>query len=337
MSVEHLSDRLERIYAAVGANVSQDFESSPSQIVEGTDGEFSVIQDFAGGRSPAELNNLAYSAIHNIANFCAVLNKWFVEQGHGSKQANRIAAKHPAIQVIRDLSDFDKHPHPRNDGGYSKRAPKMQNLRGELWLGAGAGIRFTQGGVLPFRAKEGTAAKMVVTADIVASDGTAIGDLYTLEEEAVTAWETELRVLGLLGSGAPARPKNDITATPQTKLSSFKYTSQTREQMRAQEASLQTRSAARADSLPSRSTVRFDGATFLRHRVSKSSNGTEVHVVDLRTTKGDEVALIQSGWDDDSEKAYSTCSGVTVTGRVYTFPDGSSDLWLESATFQYQR
>jgi len=195
-------DRLHRIYAALDTTFEGDLSKFPPKVVSNECG-FAMYQDFVGGLSPAQLSNLAHSVIHNIANLYDHLRRWMAKNAQDPKFVDQIVARHPSLQLIRDLSNNDKHGYPPRNGGHSGKAPKLVDVNRILKLttgtapGSGVMVVFTPQGPKQ-TATGGAGSAVVVTGTVIDGQSAALGDLHDIEVEALKAWEQELRSLGIL-------------------------------------------------------------------------------------------------------------------------------------------
>ena len=200
MSMDEILKRLDRIYASIDTAVEGDVTKFVPVVIQNKE-SYGIYQDFRGGLNDAELSNLAYSVIHNIANFRAYLDRWAEHNGHDKNHIERVFSNSLPLQIITDLSNYEKHPYPPRNGGHSRKSPKLGGIKRILRLttgvgpGSGVAITLTPQGPLVF----GTGStNVIVTAQVLDSKGALIGDLYGLELEALEAWEQELRNLKLL-------------------------------------------------------------------------------------------------------------------------------------------
>lgn len=202
MGNDDVLDRLYRIYAALDTTIEGDLSKFPPKVVSNERG-FSMYQDFLGGLKPPQLLNLAHSVIHNIANLYDHLRRWMAKNGKDPKSVDQIVERYPALQLIRDLSNNDKHGYPPRNGGHSGKAPKLTNVNRVLKLttgtapGSGVMVVFTPQGPKQTVTGGGGSA-VVVTGTVVDAQSAALGDLHDIEVEALKAWEQELRSLGVL-------------------------------------------------------------------------------------------------------------------------------------------
>jgi hypothetical protein len=195
-------NRLHRIYAALDTAVEGDLNKFPPTVVSNERG-FAMYQDFLGGLGPAQLSNLAHSVIHNIANLYDHLRRWMAKNGQDQKSVDQIVARYPSLQLIRDLSNNDKHGYSPHNGGHSGKAPKLVEVNRVLKLTTGTApgsavmVVFTPQGPKQ-TATGGGGLAVVVTATIIDGQSAPLGDLHDIEVEALKAWEQELRSLGVL-------------------------------------------------------------------------------------------------------------------------------------------
>lgn len=189
--------RLRRVYAAIDAVAESDLSKFPPIPLP-----HGVFQDFNGGLTQAELDNRAYSVIHNIADFPETMHRWAQENGHERETVEQGLNASMPLQVIRDLSNRDKHPHPPRDGGRSGLSPKLQSVHGVLRMttlgekGSSVAMILTSAG--PKQVGGSGSSQIVITGDVIAENGEPIGDLYELETQAVETIEHELIRLNVI-------------------------------------------------------------------------------------------------------------------------------------------
>ena len=206
MTAGEASVRLQRIYAALDAVIDNDINKALPVLISSTQGR-GVFQDFRGSLSDAELENLAHSVIHNIANHRDHTRSWVVKSAKGvnKQQVDEFLKANESVAVIQDLSNNDKHGYPPRNGGFSGKAPRLTNLRRVMRLTTRAGpegsVAFSIAPSGEQRVAGTGSANLIVTADVLNSDGTSIGDLYTIQLKAIEAWEQFLRELGVFSCG----------------------------------------------------------------------------------------------------------------------------------------
>jgi hypothetical protein len=202
MSNAEVLDRLQRIYAAVGATVEGDLSKFPPKIVSDERG-FSLYQDFLGGLNPAQLSNLAHDVIHNIANLQDHFRRWAPNNGHDPKLVDQAVSNSFPLRVIKDLSNNDKHGYPPRGGGHSGKAPKLVDVKRSLEVtsgteaGSGIAVILTSQGPQVVTSGGGRAT-VVITGTVVDGRGATLGNLHDFAAEALRVWEHELQNLGVL-------------------------------------------------------------------------------------------------------------------------------------------
>ena len=203
MNPNELITRLKRIYASVDALQEFNMGKLPAKVVQ-NDRIVTVFQDFSGGLSEEEFANLAHSVINNIANLQDHLRRWAAKNGKDKTKVDAVFNESRPLQLIKDLSNNDKHGYPLRGGGYSGLAPKLNNIHRPMRLttkaeaGSCVVMTFGPGGV-PKISGAGIGCA-VITGDIVDKDGNSVGDLFKIEQDAVKAWETLLVDFGILPS-----------------------------------------------------------------------------------------------------------------------------------------
>ncbi|HEY3319938.1 MAG TPA: hypothetical protein VGP72_05695 [Planctomycetota bacterium] len=197
--MDEIQNRLRRIYASIGVAMECDMRKFPPKIVQ-NEHVICVSQDFRGGMSDADVENAAYTIIHNVANLRDHLRKW--AKANSKEQAKVYAAidASPALKVIEDLSNIDKHGYgSRNDS--SGMGPKLVDIRRELRLQTQAKkdsfVALTIGLTGPRVTGDGLAV-VRISADVVDKNGARLGDLLQIEQDALDAWEKLLREFGIV-------------------------------------------------------------------------------------------------------------------------------------------
>jgi hypothetical protein len=193
-------ERIRRIYAAIGAVEETDLSKLKGTLVR-TQSVLLVHQDFRGGLDDDQLSNLAHSLIHNIANLENHLRKWAAHNGQDINKVDKAVSRSLALQIIKDLSNNDKHGYPPRDGGHSKRCPRLVDISRVLQLAtkprAGSTVCVTLNQTGTPQATGSGSAKAIITGEIVDKDNNRIGDLHQVGTEAVEAWEHLLDDLGI--------------------------------------------------------------------------------------------------------------------------------------------
>ena len=200
MNIE-LLQRISRIYSSIGAVEETDPNKLKATVIA-MDGITAVFQDFRGGLANAELSNIAYMLIHNIANLHDHLKKWAANNGKDKRKVDKAFAQSPDLKIVKDLSKNDKHGYPPRNVGYSKKYPQLVNINRVMQLktqakkGSTIGMTLGAGGAPKFFG-DGTA-KAIITGDVVDNDNNRIGDLHEITSRAVEAWEQLWAEFGLI-------------------------------------------------------------------------------------------------------------------------------------------
>ena len=196
---DDLSRRISRIYAAVNAAEEVDLSKLTGVVVE-TDKFVGVWNDFTGGLSDAELSNLAYSLIHNIANLPEHLRKWAARNSKDKGKVDEVFAQSFPLRVIADLSNNDKHGDITRAGeyGHSGKRPKLIEINRVLRMTAtpgGSGVAMTLNRDGTPKVIGGGSAKAIITGDIIDKDDNKMGELNQIAHEAIADLEGILEEL----------------------------------------------------------------------------------------------------------------------------------------------
>jgi hypothetical protein len=193
---QDLDQRLERLYASVGATLERRSERFGVE-VKGRPG--AVCISFRGGQTDAQLENAAMQAIFHVAHLRDHLRRWAKAQGLAPELVDVAVEKSNPLKILIDLANTDKHG-PARDGGLTKVSPRLSGLTRALRLGGGSippVLEIPLGGGGKVTSVGNTAA--VITGDVLDRDGKRIGELQELLQAGVAEWE------GLLES---FKPKN---------------------------------------------------------------------------------------------------------------------------------
>lgn len=188
---EELKRRIRRIYAAVGATEETDLTQFKPVVLQ-SDSVVVMYQDWSGGKEEEEIENDAHLVIHNIGNLFDHLRRAAAKLGFNKDDVNVAAEGSAAIQLVRDLSNNDKHGYPPRDGGFSKSSPRVQNIRRVMRMSSGAqpdgfaAVTLGPGG--PQFSGTGSAT-VIITGEIVDPNGKPISDLDEVIPDAIAAWE----------------------------------------------------------------------------------------------------------------------------------------------------
>jgi hypothetical protein len=193
--------RVDRLYAAIGEVEVTDLTRFPPKV--GPQDTKHVFQDFSGGLSAEHIENLAHSAIANVANLKDHARKFAKMTGRDSGDVDRAIAQSEGLRLLLDLADREKHGGDRRDGGYSGHNPRLGKLiRGlEMRSLTGGPVELTFGPSGPIASPEGALA-VVLTAQILDAQGKTVGYLKEALKEGMKAWEELFREWGIIASAA---------------------------------------------------------------------------------------------------------------------------------------
>lgn len=198
--------RINRIYAGISAIEEDDPNKLRATVIQ-TEKFTGMFQDFRGGLSDEELLNQAHTVINNIANLRDHLRRWAAQNGHDKGKVDQAIDNCCELQIIRDLSNNDKHGYSRRGRSYSGKCPQLiginrvMSLRTQAKKGSVIAMTIGRDGVPKFIG-DGTA-NAVVTGDVIDNDNNRIGDLHNIVNKAVEAWENLLADFGLISSTNP--------------------------------------------------------------------------------------------------------------------------------------
>jgi hypothetical protein len=178
-----LSGRLKRLYAAMAEVEVKDLSKFPANPAGG-------FPDFSGGLSPEQVENLAWGIIQNVAHLRDHARKYARANGRNPEDVDRTVDNSSALQLVLDLADREKHGGGRRDGGFSGHNPRLGGLIRGMPLGVPGRepVHITVGASGMTVEPEGVLA-VVLTAPIIADDGTTVGYLNEVLKEGLAAWE----------------------------------------------------------------------------------------------------------------------------------------------------
>lgn len=198
MPDNELSNRIRRIYASLGSVEEKDLSQFRAKVIR-TNGKSGFYQDWKGDRSYEEISNHAILLIHNISNLKDNLKHWAKRNDKDRNIVENAFHDSRELNIVQDLSNNDKHGYPPRDGGFSGESPRVEKFERVMKMTV-KGVKrsfvsmtFDKKGV-PIVSKSGSSeAKVVITGDILDSDGNTIGDLYETLLKAINDWENVLR------------------------------------------------------------------------------------------------------------------------------------------------
>ena len=192
--------RIRRIYDSIGDIEEYDPNKFKATVIQ-NDKIKAVFQDFRGGFSNGDLSNYAHLVIHNLANLQDNVKRWAAHNGHDKAKVDQAVNNSFDLQIIKDLSNNDKHGYPPRDRGHSGKYPKLVDINRVMQLktqakkGSTIGMTLDAQGI-PKIFGNGTS-KAIITGNVVDNDDNLIGDFYEIANRAVEAWEQLLDDFGL--------------------------------------------------------------------------------------------------------------------------------------------
>jgi len=201
MPSDELTLRIQRIYEAVNAVVETDISKFMPKVIK--DGNrIGFYQDWSGGLSSAEIENIAHILIYNVANLKEHLREWAKSNGKDKTEVNVAFKGSQELKIIKDLSNNDRHGYDPKRRGNSGKSPRVEKFERVMCMSAGGkgsfiSLTFNGQGV-PQVSKSGTGeAKVIITGDILDRDGNKIGDLHETLLKAIKDWEKVLSEFGV--------------------------------------------------------------------------------------------------------------------------------------------
>ena len=200
MPSDELTLRIQRIYEAVDAVVETDISKFMPKVIK--DGNWiGFYQDWSGGLSSAEIENIAHILIYNVANLKEHLRRWAESNGKDKNKVSVAFKSSQELKIIKDLSNNDRHGYDPKRRGNSSKSPRIDNINTIMRMttkpekGSSIGLTLNRQGA-PKIIGDGNA-KVIITGDILERDGNKIGDLYETLLKAINDWEKVLSEFGV--------------------------------------------------------------------------------------------------------------------------------------------
>ena len=175
---DDLDRRIKRLYAAVGEIERQDLTAFPPQVVK-SGSVTAWFQDFTGGLSEPQLENLAILAVQSVAHLRDPLRRWARQNGKNPQDVDAAIKQSDPLRLVLDLAEHAKHGGQRRDGGYSGKSPHLGPVERSFRLVAPprsrVELQFGPQGVIPTPNAKGS--RVVLSAPILDQDGQKVGDL----------------------------------------------------------------------------------------------------------------------------------------------------------------
>lgn len=192
--------RIRRIYDSIGDIEEYDPNKLRATVIQNEKIK-AIFQDFRGDFSNGDLSNYAHMVLHNLANLQDNLRRWAAHNGHDKTKVDQAVNNSFDLQIIKDLSNNDKHGYPPRDRGHSGKCPKLvainrvMQLKTQAKKDSAIGMTLSAQGI-PKIFGDGTA-RAIITGDVVDNGNNRIGDFYEIANRAVEAWEQLLDDFGL--------------------------------------------------------------------------------------------------------------------------------------------
>ena len=200
MPSDELTLRIQRIYKAVDAVIETDMGKLKPKVINNGK-RIAVCQDFSGGRSSAEIENIASILIYNVANLKDHLRNWADNNGKDRAKVNAAFRGSHALKIVKDLSNNDRHGYDPAHKGNSGISPRIDNINTVMKMttkpvkGSFVGLTFNRQGA-PKVVGDGNT-QVIITGDILDRDGNKIGDLHETLLKAIKNWENVLIEFGV--------------------------------------------------------------------------------------------------------------------------------------------
>jgi hypothetical protein len=159
MGIEDVDNRLARIASAIGKLTVVDYSqytrlgtkahgavhmpNLPKAFAAGgVEGPGAVYMHAVSKErlSRSDLENYLYAAIYNVATMKERLKAWVRKLGKDDRTVEAVVDGSPALQIILDLYNADKHQYPAHTK-HSGKDPRFGDV-GQAWRLAGPGGRF---------------------------------------------------------------------------------------------------------------------------------------------------------------------------------------------------
>jgi hypothetical protein len=184
-----LTQRLERVYAAIGETMTREPEKLQPSITR----EPGVIRiSFDGGLSPAQLENAAMQAVFHVAHLRDHLRGWAKAHNHKPSLVDDAVDQSLALKVVLDLANRDKHGGSPRNGGFSGLFPKLTDVRRCVRLTGGSeppAIDFPLSASGKYTPGIHGDAAAIISGDVLDKNGKQIGDLNQFLLEGLSVFE----------------------------------------------------------------------------------------------------------------------------------------------------
>ena len=193
-----LQQKIEQIYRALGEmRLPEDPAAIRPQMVRDGD-KFGIELDFTKGTDRATAANRVSTLLANIACIKDYLEEWCTKN-KVPFTGNQLINSNRDVAIVHDLWNRDKHGGELRRRSKSKLDPKIDGephttlvattAKGQVRIA----FPLHPGGTLLSTGDVG----LQVSASVIDKDGNSLGNLQTICESAVSAWQSELRKAGV--------------------------------------------------------------------------------------------------------------------------------------------
>ena len=194
--------RIHRLHVAIGRSIQPDVSKLPARIID-RNALRTVMQDFTGGKSEADLSETLHGLIHNVASFPDHLQKWGQNHAVSEDSIRNFMKASFDFCVVRDLWNCDKHgDYKPGNTEWSRRSPRLLNVTSILELkpapakNSKVGIMMGKDG-RPVKFGDGSS-YVVVTGDVVDGNGGGLGQAHEFIEKSLRVCEAALQRFGVI-------------------------------------------------------------------------------------------------------------------------------------------
>ncbi len=191
MKDQELTNRLKRIYAALGDVTNLDIDMAPPT-AWADERSFGIFQDFSGGKSQDQFDNEVTLVLSAFAWLPDRARAWLKSKGEEKRDVNTFMESTLSVALMWDLANVDKHGKSGHTT-FSGKSPRLLNARRVMRMTGSGLFIMTPGGSQHTRGKN----NLVLTGEVMDQDGTKIMDFDDLIDEALLAWEQFLESKGL--------------------------------------------------------------------------------------------------------------------------------------------
>jgi hypothetical protein len=201
--MDALDKKIRQMYAALDGTKDGDVSQIVPESGITSDGGHYIKIDFNQGSDPIQLANIASLLVNNIACMKDHLKKWCADNNRAFC-GDQLIDSNLSVALVHDMWNVEKHAD-LNRPPRSEHKPRLSDFRKVASLSSG-----TEAGSMTYmtfdpvtrQMKAGSTgggfAGLAIHAQFLDSDtGAVLGDFVQICEQAVDAWEKELRLAGV--------------------------------------------------------------------------------------------------------------------------------------------